>query len=502
METKRNDWFILAILIACFVPVVIDATVLHMAVPTLTFDLKASGTQVLWMIDIYSLIMAGLLLPMGVLGDKVGHKRMLLIGVIIFTLASLMAGSSQASSHLIASRILLAIGGAMIMPTTLAIIRQTFPNDKKRAIALGIWVVFANGGAAIGPIFGGLLIDSISWRAVFLVNIPLLVLIIPFIIKGLPLSKTNSSRKWVIKEALIILCAIIMLVYFLKNIFKADGNILLNIIIGLSGLSLLLIFVYIQKSSENPMLDKSLLRNKKVQLGMIFTFIPMVITSGFELLLSQELQLVHNINPLRTAMYITPFFIAFAAPGLLAGWFMRRLGIYSSKMFGLTMTMIAFIALGFCDFSNFSVLLILWLALGGFGLGTIMLAASYSIMSAASDKNAGTAGSLESVAYEMGVGLGVTLFGVLLSEVFSRTLNIPENLKNNIPKEVYYSINDALIIANEIGGTKGESIRDAASPAFVHAHSIALIGAGGLVALFIIYLFKNRQIFTSGKTLN
>ena len=182
MEKKNvNEWFALAILMTCFVPVVIDATVLHMAIPSLTFDLRATGNEVLWMIDVYSIVMAGLLLPMGILCDKIGHKKLLFIGVVIFTLTSLMAGFSQAPFHLIASRMLLAVGGSMIMPASLASIRQNFPDDRKRAIALGVWVIFANGGAAIGPIFGGLLIEHASWRSIFLINIPVLLLALPFV---------------------------------------------------------------------------------------------------------------------------------------------------------------------------------------------------------------------------------------------------------------------------------------------------------------------------------
>lgn len=497
MRKQTNEWFILAILITCFVPVVIDSTVLHMAIPSLTFDLKASGNQVLWTIDIYSLIMAGLLLPMGVLGDKFGHKRMLFWGVAVFSLASLSAGFSQSASQLIASRSLLAVGGSMIMPTTLAIIRQTFQDDRKRAIALGIWVVFANGGAAIGPLFGGVLIDMISWRAVFLINIPVLIFILPFVAKKLPLSIVNPKQSWNIKSALVFLTAIIMLVYFFKNTFKAGTNITSSVLIGVIGLVLLGVFIQSQRKSETPMLDKALISDKRVQIGMVFTLIPMLITSGFELLLSQELQLVHGISPLQTAMYITPFFIAFAAPGISSRWFMKNLGIYMSLIFGLVISAAAFILLGFTDFATISAWLVFLLFVSGFGLGLVMLTASYTIMSAADNENAGTAGSLESTAYEMGVGLGVTFFGVMLSQIFAKTLRLPVELAQSLPKEVYYSINDALVIANDLGGEKRQLIRDAALPAFEQAHSYILISAGVIALLFIIYLVRNRKVFSS-----
>lgn len=151
----KNQWLVLAIIIASLIPVTIDATILHVAIPTLTLSLGASGNEVLWIIDIYPLIMAGLLFPMGILGDKIEHKKVLLFGLTIFGIASFMAGFSSAPIYLILSRALLAVGGSMIMPVTLAIISQTFTNEAQRGTALGIWAAVGTVGAAVGPVIGG-----------------------------------------------------------------------------------------------------------------------------------------------------------------------------------------------------------------------------------------------------------------------------------------------------------------------------------------------------------
>lgn len=491
----KNPWVILGILITCFVPVVIDATVLHMAIPSLTLDLKATGNQVLWMLDIYSLFMAGLLIPMGVLGDKIGHQKLLLGGVIIFIIASLTAGFSQAPIHLIFSRILLAVGGSMIMPTTLAIIRQTFQSEKQRGIALGIWVVFANGGAAIGPLLGGLLIDYFSWRAIFLINIPVLVLVIPFVL-SLPKSITDPTKKWVLKYAMLLIASIILVVYSIKTIPKLDDGLIYGIIAGVIGLLLLYLFYRIQKNSSNSMIDWDLFKSPSVKYGMLFTFIPMTICSGFELLLSQELQLVHHQTPTHTALYIAPFFLAFALSGAM-GRYLKVIGIVPIKIIGLFISTFSFFAMSRLGFATITLPLLFWLLMAGFGLGIIMLAASFSIMSAADDENAGAAGSLESISYEMGVGLGVTFFGVLLSGVFSKHLVLDESILASVPRNVTHSINDALVIAESVGGEMSTTIQQQSKIAFSSAHSAVLLVSSIILGFFAIQMsykyFKHKK---------
>lgn len=483
----KNPWFILGILITCFVPVVIDSTVLHMAIPRLTLDLKATGTEVLWMLDIYSLFMAGLLIPMGILGDKIGHHKLLLMGVVLFSVASLAAGFSQAPMHLIAARILLAAGGAMIMPTTLAIIRQTFQNEKQRGIALGIWVIFANGGAAIGPLFGGLLIDWFSWRAIFLINIPVLLAVLPLVAYVLPKSISDPAKKWVLKYAMLLITAIILVVYSVKTIPKLDDYLYYGVFAGVIGLVLIYLFYKLQYGKSDSMIDWDLLKKPRVKYGMLFTFIPMTICSGFELLLSQELQLVHDLSPMQTAYYIAPFFFAFALSGGL-GAYLRRIGILEIIVIGLMISTVSFFAMSRMGFASLSFMLLFWLLMAGFGLGIIMLAASFSIMSGASDENAGAAGSMESISYEMGVGLGVTFFGVLLSQVFSRTLAFDADTRMSVPREVYHSINDALVYANEVGGAVGLEIQEKSKLAFEDAHSAVLIACSIILLLFTIQM--------------
>ena len=187
-----KKWLILAVIILIYLPVSIDATVLHVAIPRLSVGLGASNNELLWIIDIYSLVMAGLLLPMGALGDRIGYKRLTLLGTGLFGVASLCAALSTTAMMLIISRAFLGIGAAMILPATLSGVRQTFPERKERDFALGLWVAVGTGGAMIGPIVGGFLLEHFYWGSVFMLNVPIVLmtlLLTHFLIPQQPIRK-------------------------------------------------------------------------------------------------------------------------------------------------------------------------------------------------------------------------------------------------------------------------------------------------------------------------
>lgn len=191
----KSKWVVLSLIILMYLPVSIDATVLHVAVPTLASELSTTPNQLLWIIDIYSLIMAGLLLPMGALGDRLGYKILAIVGLIIFGLASSFAALASSAILLIIARGLLAIGAAMILPATLSAIRKTFENEKERALALGIWTTVGVSGAAIGPLVGGYLLEHFHWGSVFLINIPIVIIVLIGVILVIPKQAKNKNQQ-------------------------------------------------------------------------------------------------------------------------------------------------------------------------------------------------------------------------------------------------------------------------------------------------------------------
>ncbi|MCC9070880.1 MFS transporter [Flavobacterium sp. F-65] len=484
----KNQWLILAIIIVALIPVTIDATILHVAIPTLTLSLGASGNDVLWIIDIYPLIMAGLLLPMGILGDKIGHKKVLLFGLTIFGIASFFAGFSTAPIYLILSRALLALGGSMIMPVTLALISQTFTNEAKRGTALGIWAAVGTAGAAVGPVIGGIIVEHYWWGAVFLINLPLILIVIPFIWIGVPKGISNPEKPWVLKDAAFVLVGVILLVYGIKTVFKEDHPFWVSIVVGAVGLLFLILFFKKQKTSSSPMIDMSLLQDKIILLGMLLCFVPMAVIVGFEFLLAQELQFVHKLSPIDAGLFMLPFVASSAVAGPLTGSILSKIGFKNVIITVLSLSSLSFFMLSQLDFSSFTASLLFWSIVLGFSLGVVLIAGTTAIMSAAPLDKAGMAGSMESISYELGTGLGITFFGIILSQIFVKKFIISDELLNGVSKEVNNSIGDAMIVANELGGEKGEIIKKAAMTAFKDAHDVVLILAGSVLAILALTL--------------
>jgi MFS transporter, DHA2 family, multidrug resistance protein len=224
VHPQPNRWLVLATVILAFIPIVIDMTILHIAVPTLTAALGASATEALWIIDIYSLMMAGLLVPMGTLADRVGHRPMMLIGLSVFTIASVTAAFSPAPLLLIAARALMAVGGSMIMPSILALIRQSFEDERERAFGLGVWSAVASVGAALGPLAGGALLEHFWWGSVFLINVPVMLVVLPTAWFVLPRQPSKPLGPWNIQQALILIVGLIATAYAIKSGFMPTGE--------------------------------------------------------------------------------------------------------------------------------------------------------------------------------------------------------------------------------------------------------------------------------------
>ena len=187
-------WLVLGILSSALLLIVIDMTVIYLALPSLTYELRATANEKLWIVNAYALTVAGLLPGMGALGDRFGHKRMFVAGLVVFGLASLGAAFSPSPALLIAARVALAVGAAMMMPATLAIIRHVFDDDRERALAFGIWAAIASGGAAFGPVVGGVLLEHFWWGSVFIINVPIVLLALVLALRWVPTRPGNPER--------------------------------------------------------------------------------------------------------------------------------------------------------------------------------------------------------------------------------------------------------------------------------------------------------------------
>ncbi|MBS1204148.1 MAG: methyl viologen resistance protein SmvA [Proteobacteria bacterium] len=481
-----HQWLTLVIIVLVYIPVAIDATVLHVAAPTLSAGLNASGNELLWIIDIYSLVMAGMVLPMGALGDKIGFKRLLLIGSALFGGASLLAALVTSASELIAARALLAIGAAMIVPATLAGIRTTFSQAKHRNTALGVWAAIGSGGAAFGPLIGGILLEHFYWGSVFLLNVPIVIGVMILTARYVPRQTGRAEQPLHLNQALVLIVAILLLVWSAKTAMK--GTLPLLIIAGtlISGTALLTGFVRIQLAAATPMIDMRLFTHRVILTGALMAITAMVTLVGFELLMAQELQFVHGFTPFAAGMFMLPLMLASGLSGPIAGVLVSKLGLRRVATGGIALSALSFLGLSVTDFATHQWQAGSLMALLGFSAASALLASTSAIMAATPPEKATAAGAIESMAYELGAGLGVAVFGLILSRSFAASIQLPQGLSSTQAAQVSSSIGEAFRLARDTQPLLAQQIITAAKTAFTGSHSVALSTAGALLMLLAV----------------
>ncbi|KAA8735553.1 MFS transporter [Acinetobacter qingfengensis] len=480
-----HKWYILAIVVLIYLPVSIDATVLHVAVPTLTQELALSNNQMLWIIDIYSLMMAGLILPMGALGERLGYKRLMLIGAIIFQLGSVIAAFSPSAGVLLFARVILACGAAMLIPATLACVRNIFLNEKERNFALGIWVIAGGGGAAFGPLLGGFLLEHYHWGTVFLINIPLIFFALIGGYYLLPAQAINANKHINIVDALVLTCSILLLIYTIKTSMKAfDYSIIWT---GLSGLILLVYFIQKQRKLVEPLIDLSLFKLQSVKMGFLICVFAMIALVGFELLISQELQFVYGFSPLEAGLFILPFMLAVSLSGIFASLLINKFGVRLVSLFGLAFSAIALIGLAETNFTEHTYYAWFWMIVLGASVETTFLAATSAIISASPVEKATAAGSIEGMSYELGTGFGVAIFGLLVSYFYQKRIQFEGLLNDQQLELAKNSIAETIHVLSSVDPKLTAQIQFMANQAFSSAHHSVLYVSS--ITLLILMLF-------------
>lgn len=493
-----RQWLTLVIIVLVYIPVAIDATVLHVAAPTLSMTLGASGNELLWIIDIYSLVMAGMVLPMGALGDRIGFKRLLMLGGGLFGLASLAAAFAHSAAWLIATRAVLAIGAAMIVPATLAGIRATFSEQRHRNMALGVWAAVGSGGAAFGPLVGGMLLEHFYWGSVFLINVPIVLVVMTLTARYVPRQTGRHDQSLNFGHAIMLIVAILLLVYSAKTALKghiATGVIALAL---LTGAVLLWKFVRIQLAASRPMIDMRLFTHRIILSGVVMAMTAMITLVGFELLMAQELQFVHGLTPYQAGLFMLPVMLASGFSGPIAGMLVSRLGLRCVATAGMALSAVSFYGLAMTDFSTQQIQAWILMALLGFSAASALLASTAAIMAAAPVEKAAAAGAIETMAYELGAGLGIAIFGLLLSRSFSASILPPAGLNAQEMERASSSMGEAVQLAHSLSPSLSDALLAAAREAFTWSHSVALSSAGSMLIVLAVGMWfslakVNRQ---------
>ncbi len=478
--SPSRRWLILAIVSVALLLIVVDMTVLYTALPRLTHDLHASASDKLWIINSYALVVSGLLLGMGTLGDRLGHKRLFLSGLAMFGVASIAAAYSPNPTALIAARAFLGVAAAMMMPATLSLIRITFDDERERAVAFGVWASIASGGAAFGPVVGGFLLEHFWWGSVFLINVPIVLIALPLGWMLVPRSKPDTSRPWDIKGSLLIMVGLVASTLAIKELGKLHTNWGLTAAALAIGILFLTWFVRQQNRSRFPLLDFALFRDATLSTAVLSALTASAALIGMELVFSQRLQLVLGFSPLEAGLAIIPLPLAAFLAGPLAG---RLLSVIGSKRLLIGSLTLAGVGMGayLVWHQSAQILQIIGLVMLGLGIGAAMTAASSTIMQSVPSSRAGMAASVEEMSYELGGALGVTIMGSLLSFVYSASLVLPVDMGTS--SLAYDSLDQALLMAETMPQTLAENLSEAARLSFDKGYIAVLASCTALLFL-------------------
>ncbi len=410
--TTRRRWAALAVLVLPVLLISVDMTVLGFAVPALSEDLNPSGPQLLWIIDIYSFLLAGLLVLMGNLGDRIGRRRLLMIGATAFGAASIVAAFATSPEMLIAARALLGLGGATLMPSTLSLIRTVFPDDRERRNAIAVWAASFAGGTALGPILGGLLLEHYWWGSVFLINAPIMLLLLLGAFTLLPESRNPSPGPFDLLSAALSIAGILALVYGLKAI-GTEGPSLHSITAMVVGAGVLWLFARRQCSLDEPLLDLSLFADRMFTVAVVTNLLGTFAILGVLFFVPQYLQLVLGLSPLTAGLWMMPLALATIIGSLAAPRLARLLGLRIVIGGGMLLASSGFAAAVVLTSTAGLGGLAVWTALVGFGIGSAESLTNDVIVASAPAERTGSAAAVSETAYEFGGAMGTAVLGTL-----------------------------------------------------------------------------------------
>ncbi|MDX2759018.1 MFS transporter [Streptomyces europaeiscabiei] len=475
-EKRPGRWLALSVLVLAVLLVAVDATVLGLATPYISEDLKPSGTQLLWIGDVYSFVIAGLLVSAGSLGDRIGRKKLLLIGAAAFGAISVLNAYATTPEMMIFARALLGVAGATLMPATLALIRNLFHDPRERSLAVGIWGATASAGTAVGPVVGGFLLEHFWWGSVFLINLPVMAVLVLVGIKLLPESRHPNPGPWDALSVGLSLVGMIGVVYAVKETAThgLEGNALAA---GLFGVAGLFFFVRRQLTLPHPLLDMRLFRNRGFSGAVLADLLTILGLSGLVFFLSQFLQLVQGRRPLEAGLAELPAAIGAVAAGLIAGAAARRFSVRSVVAGGLAAIGVALALLTLVDRSTGYPLIGAALLIVGIGAGFSFTVTADVILSSVPKEQAGSASAVSETAYELGAALGIAVLGSIVTGVY-RDFAAPVGT----PAEARESLGGAMEVASAMPPNEAQEMLASAQAAFVDGLAIAA-GAGAAVLL-------------------
>jgi len=480
-----REWAALVVLMLPVLLVSVDNTVLSFALPAIATDLRPSSTAQLWIVDVYALVLAGLLVAMGSLGDRFGRRRLLLVGSTGFAAVSVVAAFAPDAGTLIATRAALGFFGAMIMPATLSLLRSTFQDRSQRRLAIAVWASGFSAGSALGPIVGGVLLEHFPWGSVFLLAVPMLV---PLLVAAPLLLRESRDPHPGPADPLSVLLSLLAMgpVVGAVKLFASGEGVVLPLVLVVVGVASGWAFVRRQLRRERPLLDVRLFTNAVFSGSVVVNLLAVVALVGFLFFTTQHLQLVVGLRPLDAAFVLVPGLVATVLAGLLVVPVVRRLRPRTVVATGLTASALgyAFVAVSGAD-APVGVFVAAF-ALVGAGVGAAETISNDLIIAAVPPARAGAASAVSETAYEVGALLGTAVLGSIVTAVYRASLVLPEGVPGAGAEAARDTLGGAVSVAGQLEGPVAERLLEAATSAF-DAGLVWTAGTGaGLVLVAVV----------------
>jgi MFS transporter, DHA2 family, multidrug resistance protein len=502
-KAGRREWVGLGVLTLACLLYVMDLTVLHLAVPAISADLGPTSAQLLWIIDIYGFMVAGSLITMGTLGDRIGRRRLLLIGAAAFGVVSVLAAFAPTAETLIVARALLGVAGATLAPSTLSLIFHMFQDERQRSVAIGVWIGAFSAGAAIGPVLGGAMLELFWWGSVFLLALPVMAALLLLGPRVLPEYRDPQAGRLDLGSAALSVAAVLAVIYGLKDIAQ-DGLAAVPVLVITAGLAIGVGFVRRQRRLVDPMIDLSLFRLGRFNAALAINFLAIFVAVGYFLFVAQYLQLVVGLSPLQAGLWSLPSAFGFIVGSQLGP---RVLGTLRPAVViggGLALSAVGLAVLTQVGAAGGLAPLVAGSVLVSLGLAPVFGLTTELIVGSAPPEQAGAASGISETASELGGALGIALMGSIGVAIYRAQLadQLPQGLPAEVAGAARDTLGSAVAVAAQLPTQLGSTVLEAARQAFVAGMQlssvIAALVAIGVAALALITLRDQPAVTTQG----
>ncbi|OLF14811.1 MFS transporter [Actinophytocola xanthii] len=488
----RREWVGLAVLALPTLLLSLDMSVLHLAVPHLAADLRPTSTELLWIIDSYGFMVAGFLVTMGTLGDRIGRRKLLMFGGAAFGLASVAAAFAPTPAVLIAARAVLGVAGATLMPSTLALISNMFRDPRQRGTAIAVWMSCFMGGMVLGPLAGGLILSVAWWGAVFLLAVPVMVLLLAVAPRLLPEYRDERTGRLDLASVALSLGTILPIVFALKEMAK-EGPDARTVLALVAGLAVGAVFARRQRTLADPMLDLSLFRNRAFAAAVSIMLVGALTMGGIFLLVSQYLQLVEGLTPSQAGVALVPQALAVVVGSLIAPRLARRFRPEFVLGFGMLVAAAGILLFTRLESGDGVVLVVLGMSVAAFGMGPQGVLCTEMVVGSVPPRRAGAASAMSETSGEFGIAMGIAVFGSIGTAVYRSEVSLPGSLPPDAAAQARDGLAGAADVAEGLDGRLAGDLLASARDAFTSGlHTAATVGAIVVVTFAVIGMVALR----------